>query len=64
MMNKNKENQQWVKSFLGDSFVKGISINDRYARVIVNTPEGHKEVNISLPNSSVNNNFTNAGQNS
>jgi hypothetical protein len=41
----------WLAKEMGDSFVKGISVNVRkgYARVIVKTEGGESEIKISIP---------------
>jgi hypothetical protein len=46
--------KQWVKDYLGASFVKGIAIGKYTARVIAKTDDGEKEVLISLPRKIVN----------
>ena len=48
-----EEKKQWIVQFLGDSFVRGVSIKGNTAKVVVKTEEGEKEVVISLPNPDV-----------
>ena len=45
-----QEKKEWVKSFLGDSFVRGVSINGYVATVVVKKEGIEREVIISLPN--------------
>lgn len=45
-----EQKKQWITEFLGEAFVKGVSIKGDVARVIVVGEGGiHKEVKISLP---------------
>lgn len=44
-----EQKKEWVKQFLGDAFVKGVSIHGNIARVVVKSEQGEKEVSISLP---------------
>lgn len=48
-----QEKIEWVKNYLGASFVKGVSVGNYIATVIVATEDGEKEVVISLPNKEI-----------
>lgn len=47
----NNDAMEWVRNYLGDSFVKGLALSTKlgYARVIAKTEDGEKEVKISIP---------------
>jgi len=46
----NQEKKEWIKRYCGASFIRGVSIDDNVATVVVCSESGEKEVKISLPN--------------
>ena len=49
-----QEKKQWVKEYVGKSFVRGLSIKGYVATVVVKNEDGtEREIKVSLPNPNI-----------
>ena len=49
-----QDKKQWVKDYVGKSFVRGVSIKGDVATVVVKNEDGtEREIKVSLPNPNI-----------